>query len=53
LSRADPLAPLEEDLAASEQRRERIRRIARITLAWFVGFMLVSGLLRYMVRYVV
>ena len=52
MSRENPLEPLEQDVKERAAKQERIRRFARISISWFVGFMMVSALLRYMVRYI-
>lgn len=52
MSRADPLEPLDAEREQRDSRQQRMRRIARISLSWFVGFMMISAVTRYMVRYV-
>ena len=46
MSRADPLAPLVEEIERDRIKKERIARVGRLSLAWF---MVVSGDLAVMV----
>jgi len=52
MSRKDPLEPLYNLMDEEDTRREKIKQITRMSVSWFVGFMLTASLIRYMVKYV-
>jgi hypothetical protein len=52
MSRTDPLEPLFDIMEEESSRREKIKKITRMSVSWFVGFMLTASLIRYMVKYI-
>lgn len=52
MSRFDPLEPLHDLMDEEDTRREKIKKVTRMTVSWFVGFMLTASLIRYMVKYI-
>ena len=52
MSRKNPLEPLYNLMDEEDTRREKIKQITRMSVSWFVGFMLTASLIRYMVKYV-
>lgn len=52
MSRINPLEPLYEQMDDDNSRKEKIKKITRMSVSWFVGFMLTASLIRYMVKYI-
>tara|TARA_Y100001933_G_C18608655_1_gene401155 strand:- start:271 stop:432 length:162 start_codon:yes stop_codon:yes gene_type:complete len=52
MSRVDPLEPLYNLMDEENSRKNKIKKITRMSVSWFVGFMLTASLIRYMVKYV-
>ena len=52
MSRMNPLEPLYDLMDEENTRREKIKKITRMSVSWFVGFMLTASLIRYMVKYI-
>jgi hypothetical protein len=52
MSRFNPLEPLYEQMEDENSRKEKMQKITRMSVSWFVGFLLIASLIRYMVRYV-
>jgi hypothetical protein len=52
MSRADPLAPLVEEIERDRIRKERISRIGRISLAWFMVLLMIGWVSKYAYRLV-
>ena len=52
MSRTNPLEPLLDLMEEQDTRKEKIKQITRMSVSWFVGFMLTASLIRYMVKYI-
>ena len=52
MSRMNPLEPLHNLMDEEDTCREKIKKITRMSVSWFVGFMLTASLIRYMVKYI-
>lgn len=52
MSRINPLEPLYEQMDDDNSRKEKIKKMTRMSVSWFVGFMLTASLIRYMVKYI-
>jgi len=50
MSRADPLAPLVEEIERDRIKKERIARIGRLSLAWFMVLLMVGWVSKYAYR---
>jgi hypothetical protein len=52
MSREDPLEPLYDQMEEEDKKKEKRKNIARMSVSWFVGFMLTASLISYMVKYI-
>ena len=52
MSRADPLAPLVEEIERDRINKERISRLGRISLAWFMTLLMIGWVSKYAYRLV-
>ena len=47
MSRTNPLEPLHDLMEEQDTRKEKIKQITRMSVSWFVGFMLTASLIRF------
>tara|TARA_X000000368_G_C23006948_1_gene701634 strand:- start:277 stop:438 length:162 start_codon:yes stop_codon:yes gene_type:complete len=52
MSREDPLEPLYDQMDEEDKKKEKRKNITRMSVSWFVGFMLTASLISYMVKYI-
>jgi hypothetical protein len=52
MSRADPIAPLLEEIEKERRRKAITSRIARISLAWFMILLMIGWVSKYAYRLV-
>tara|TARA_B100001996_G_scaffold49454_1_gene35443 strand:+ start:1865 stop:2026 length:162 start_codon:yes stop_codon:yes gene_type:complete len=52
MSREDPLEPLYDQMEEEDKKKEKRKNITRMSVSWFVGFMLTASLISYMVKYI-
>jgi hypothetical protein len=52
MSRADPLAPLVEEIERDRIKKERIARVGRLSLAWFMVLLMIGWVSKYAYRLV-